>query len=76
MAPEPGGLSVAACGLLVAVVPLAVEMGSKHMGFSSCSSQVPERWLSMAHGPSCSVGMGIFLDQGWNQCPLHCKEDS
>ena len=25
---------------------------------------------------SCPVACGIFLDQVWNQCPLHCKGDS
>ena len=36
-----------------------------HMGFSSCG-----KWFS------CSTARGIFLDQGWNPCPLHCKADS
>ena len=42
VAPELGLLFVAAHGFLVAVVHLAVEMGSSHMGFSSCSSQALE----------------------------------
>ena len=29
-----------------------------------------------AHGFSCPVACGIFLVQGWNWCPLHCKMDS
>ena len=30
----------------------------------------------MAHGLSCSVACGIFLDQGLNPCSLHWKADS
>ena len=29
-----------------------------------------------AQGLSCSLACGIFLDQGLNLCPLHCKADS
>ena len=29
-----------------------------------------------ALGLSCSMACEIFLDQGSNQCPLHCKADS
>jgi len=28
------------------------------------------------HGLSCPAVRGIFWDQGWNQCPLHCKVES
>ena len=35
------------------------------MAFGSCS-----RWLR------CPGACGIFLDQGLNQCPLHCKVNS
>ena len=28
------------------------------------------------HGLSCSMACGIFLGQGLNWCPLHCKADS
>ena len=30
----------------------------------------------MAPGLGCSSACGIFLDQGSNRCPLHCKADS
>ena len=30
----------------------------------------------VAHRSSCSVACGIFLDQGWNPCPLHWQADS
>ena len=30
----------------------------------------------VAHGPSCSVALGIFPDQGSNPCPLHWQADS
>ena len=29
----------------------------------------------VAHGLSCSESCGIFLDQGSNWCPPHCKAD-
>ena len=39
--------------------------GSRHMGSVVAS-----------HGLSCPVACGIFPDQGWNLCPLHCRVDS
>ena len=39
--------------------------GSRHMGSVGAS-----------HGLSCPVACGIFPDQGWNLCPLHCRVDS
>ena len=47
--------------------------GSRHVGFSSCGA-----WASIvaAHGLSCSVACGIFLDQVSNLCPLHWQVDS
>ena len=30
----------------------------------------------VAHGLSCPVAYGIFLDQGWNLCPLRWQVDS
>ena len=32
--------------------------------------------VDVVHRISCSVACGIILDQGSNQCPLHCKVDS
>ena len=40
------------------------------MGFSIWGLQALEHWLS-----SCSEVCGIFLDQGSNLCPSHCKVD-
>ena len=69
---EQGLLFVAVHGLL-----LLRRTGSRHAGFSSCGSQALERRLgSVAHGLSCSVACGIFLDQGSNPCPLHWQVDS
>ena len=51
---------------LVAVVSLAVE----HRLWGAWASVVG------AHGLSCSVAHGIFLDQGSNPCPLHWQVDS
>ena len=35
-----------------------------------------EALSSCGHGLCCFMASGIFLDQGWNWCPLHCKVDS
>ena len=32
--------------------------------------------IAVAHGPSCSMTGGIFLDQGLNSCLLHWQADS
>ena len=42
-------------------------------GFSSCGLLAS---IVVAHGLSCSVACGIFLDQGSNLCPLHWQVDS
>ena len=34
-------------------------------------SRAGQASVVIAHGPSCSVICGIFLDQGSNPCPLH-----
>ena len=53
------------------------SIGSRYTGFSSCSS-----WLSsgssvvVVQGLWCFEACGIFLDQGWNLCPLHWQVDS
>ena len=52
-----------------------------HAGFRSCSSLALELRLSgygegYWHRLSCSAVCGIFLDQGWNPCPLHWQVDS
>ena len=44
--------------------------GSKAGGFSSCSAWTAGPGLSsVAHGLSCSMAPGIFLDQGSDLCP-------
>ena len=54
-------------------------------GLSSCGMRAQQLWLTgsraqasvvVAHGLSCSVACGIFLDQGSNPCPLHWQADS
>ena len=32
--------------------------------------------IVVAHRPSCSMPCGIFMDQGWNPCPLNYQADS
>ena len=57
-------LFLAALSLSVAVHRLSL------VATSICNS------LVVAHGLSCSAAHGIFLDQGWNPCPLHWQADS
>ena len=69
---------VAVCDLLL------WRAGSRRAGFSSwtrelssCSSQALEHGsVAVVLGLSCSATCGIFLDQGLNRSPLHCKGDS
>ena len=53
------------------------SLGSRARGLSSCGSRT---WSAgsvvVAHWLSCSVACGIFLDQGWNPCPLNWQADS
>ena len=61
-----GGYSlVVACRLLTVVASLV----AKHRLWSVGSVVAPP-------GLSCSAACGLIPDQGWNQCPLHCKADS
>ena len=61
-----GGLLFAAIeGLLIAVASLAAEHGLLSAG--------P---VTVVFGISCSMACGIFLYQGFNQCPLHWQVDS
>ena len=48
------------------------------MASLSCRAQALGAWASVvvAHGLSCSVTCGIFLDQDSNPCPLHWQADS
>ena len=48
-------------------------------GFGSCSFQALEHRLNSCGSHTDLVAprqVGIFLDQGWNPCPLHCQADS
>ena len=74
---EQGLLFLVLRGLLVAETSL-VEHGL-------CGAQVSVAvalWLQsadsvdVAHGISCSVACGIFLDNRSNPCAMHCKVDS
>ena len=51
--------------------------GSRRTGFSSCGSRAHSKGsVVVAHGLSCCVVHGIFLDQGSNPCSLHWQVDS
>ena len=55
------------------------ERASRRHGFSCCRARPPgiERFSSCGGtGAQLPCGMGCFLDQGSNRCPLHCKADS
>ena len=75
---------VAVCGLLVVVASL-VERGIQVHGLRSLqhrgsvvSAPRLQRTgsVAVAHGLSCSLACGIFLDQGSNLCLLHWQADS
>ena len=81
---ERGLLFVAVCGLLIAVAFLVAEHGlqaHKLQQLQHVGSVVAELGLQsagsvvVAHELSCSAACGIFLDQGWNPCPLHWQAD-
>ena len=69
---------VAVLRLLTAVVSLAAEHGPG--GARSLVVVAPRLWMAgsivVAHGLSCPLAYGIFLDQGSNPCRLHWQEDS
>ena len=51
--------------------------GSRTSGLSSWGSGALDTgFIVVAHGLSCSMTCGIFLDQGSNPCLLHWKVDS
>ena len=61
-----GGHSSSRCVGLSLLRPLLLRStGSRRAGS-----------VVVAHGPSCSVACGIFLDQGSKPCPLHRQADS
>ena len=53
---------------------LLQSIGSRHVGFRSCSTQVGS--VVVVHRLSCSTACGIFLDQGLNLCLLFWQVDS
>ena len=69
---------VAGRRLLIAVVSLVAEHGP--WGAWSLVVVAPGLWITssivVAHGFSCSLACGFFLDQGSNPCLLHWQEDS
>ena len=69
---ESGGYSLLRCtGFSLRWLLLLQSTGSRHVGFSSCSSWALERRLSSCGAwASCSAACGIFPDQGSNPCPL------
>ena len=58
------GCRLSSCGLW------ALE----HVGFSSCG--VWAHYQALEHGLSGFPACGIFLNRGWNSCPLHRQVDS
>ena len=66
---------VAVHGLLM-VASLVAEHGLQACKLSICSSGLQSTGLVVVtHMLSYPAACGIFLDQGSNQCPLHCKVD-
>ena len=60
-----GSYSLLQCTSFLLWWLLLCSMGSRHMGS-----------VVAAHGLSCSMACGIFLNQGSNPCPLHWQADS
>ena len=50
--------------------------GSRCVGFGSCGSGALECRLNSCGARAQFLHGRIFLDQGLNQCPLHCQVDS
>ena len=72
---ERGLLFVAVPGFSLRWLLLLRSTGYRHTGFSNCGTWAQQLWLAgsvvVAHGLSCSMACGIFLDKGSNPCPLH-----
>ena len=53
------------------------SMGSRQAGFSRCGAWALGRQASVGveHGLKCPKACEIFLDEGWNPCPLHWQVD-
>ena len=67
------GLSLVVCRLLAVLASLFVE--------HELQAHMLQRLhhldlVVVAYGLSCPAASGIFLDQGWNPCPLHWQADS
>ena len=69
--------------VFTAALRLSLVEASK--GYSSCSVQAFHHSslslrsvgsIVMAHGLCCSSACEIFLEHGWNLCPLHWQADS
>ena len=69
---------VAMSGLLIAVASLAMEHRLRGAWALVAVAQGRQRTesVAVAHGLSCPVAYGVFLDQGSNPCFLHWKVDS
>ena len=78
---EQGLLCISVPGFPIAVASLVVELSTRvshRCGFSGCDSWPLQSTGSVVvlNGLSCSSVCGIFLDQGWNPCPLHWQVNS
>ena len=75
---ENKGFPLVVHGLLIVVASLVSEHG---LWCTWASVLVAHRLLSIGSvvvgpGPGCAEECGIFLQQGWNWCPLHWQADS
>ena len=69
-----GGHSLVVVLRLMRWLLLLRSVGSRCLGFSSCGSRALEQWLR-SYGVWAWLlwGIGIFLDQGLNPCPLNWR---
>ena len=66
-----GFLSTVGCQFVAHGLPLQWPLLLQSIVLHGCGMWAPWWWC----GPSGPAACGIFLDQGCNRCPLHCKAD-
>ena len=68
---EQGLLLTVVLRHLIAVACLVTELRLEALGLQSLQHTGS---VAVVHGLSCPMACGIFLDQGSNPCPLHCRQ--
>ena len=73
-----GRLLEAVCGLPTVAASLTVQCGLQGVGASvrAACGLYSSGSIVVSHGLCCPAACGIFLDLGWNPCPLHWQADA